>query len=331
MPQQAGGVPNTNPLQHFSGVAAQPVHGVAAINILVSQPCQHNHYTTHGHGGWPQPPPPPPPPPQQQQQQAPPASGYPTLQPPPAPQDAHWNGNIAAPPARANSYGATSWAPPVQQSGGQASSWAPPAQQNGGQASWAPPAQQPPGGQTIWAPPAQQPPGGQKIWAPTEQLPGVPVASPANGSGQAQPPAPGKTFEEFLMDAGVLNEWAGDDLVLQGLMQDLQAALGQVVPDAPMAAAAASLGGGLGLLLLLLLVLGQWALSLGRADIRSAFIWPRPRRRRKTRRSQLAPPAAIRRMPGRGASGGWANEGRPLPELVTVTSRCEVPITLHHV
>ncbi|KAF8701003.1 hypothetical protein HU200_033895 [Digitaria exilis] len=96
-----------------------------------------------------------------------------------------------------------------------------------------------------WASPAQES-GGQASWAPPSQQPGVPAASPANGSGQSQsqsqPPALGKTFEEFLMDAGVLNEWAGDDLVLQGLMQDLQAALGQVVPDAPMAAAA-SLGG----------------------------------------------------------------------------------------
>lgn len=229
MPQ--AGVPNAaNPLQHFSGPAVQPLHGeelaarLAAINRLMSEPCEPNNYNTHGHG-WLRPSPPPPP----QQQEVPPASGYPTLQPLPAPQDAHFhqratvdmapNGNIAAPPVGAQSYGATSWAPPVPHPG-----WP---------ASWTPPLQQP-GGQTSWAPPAQQP-GGQASWAPPQQPPSAPVASPADGSGQVQPPAPGKTFEEFLMDAGVLDEWTVDDLVVQGLMKDLQAELGQEKPDGPMA------------------------------------------------------------------------------------------------
>lgn len=221
------GALNASPFQHFSGTAAQPVRGeeltarVAAINIniLASQPFHPINYT---HGGW-----------AWAQQQAPPA-----------------------PPAGANSYGgATGWAPPMPHPAGWPTYWAPPAQQPGGQMSWAPPAQQQPGGQMSWAPPMQQQPGGQAMsWAAPAQQPGgeamswvlpaqrqrVLAAPPASGSGQAQPPVmkAGKSLEEFLMEAGVIDERAVDNMVLENLIKDLMggegtAESGQVQPGGP--------------------------------------------------------------------------------------------------
>ncbi|CAL5073102.1 unnamed protein product [Urochloa decumbens] len=218
------GAPNANPFQHFAGGGAPPpLHGedlaarVAAINnvnILASQPFQPNNYTH----GWTQPPP-----------QAPLYN--------PAPQPV---GNIAAPPpVGPNGYGAaTGWAPPMphpgwpthpmQQPAGADTSWAAPMQQQQQMMSWAPPAQQ-----------QQQPGGGETMsWAPPpEQRPGV---FPGGGSAhQAQAPAKGKTFEEFLMDAGVLDDGTVDEMLVGDLMKDLMgddapAKSGTVQPDGPM-------------------------------------------------------------------------------------------------
>jgi hypothetical protein len=77
---------------------------------------------------------------------------------------------------------------------------------------WAPPVQQP-GGQTRWA------------WAPPAQRPGIPAtASPAaGGSPQAQPPRvpADKSFEEFLLEAGVLDQWTLDKIFLDGLVEEM--------------------------------------------------------------------------------------------------------------
>ncbi|CAL5082558.1 unnamed protein product [Urochloa decumbens] len=207
------GAPNATPFQHFAGGGAPPpLHGedlaarVAAINnvnILASQPFQPNSYTH----GWPHAPPPPP-------QRAP---LYNT-----APQPV---GSIAAPPpVGPNGYGATGWAPPMPHPGW-AASRAPPMQQPGGDTSWAPPMQQQPGGQMMsWAAPAQQQqPGGEAMsWAPApEQRPGV---FPGGSAHQAQAaPVKGKTFEEFLMDAGVLDDGTVDEMLVGDLMKDLMA------------------------------------------------------------------------------------------------------------
>ncbi|RLM87113.1 trithorax group protein osa-like [Panicum miliaceum] len=228
------GVLSGSPFQHFGGAAVQPLpHGeelaarVAAtnINILASQPFQPNNYTHV----WPPP----------QQQQAPPAPRYPALRPVgpgdgtvwgvplPPPQDAHFhqwptvdmapNGSGSASPALwRHGLGAmphpvwpTSWAPPVQQ----------------------------PGGQTMsWAAPAQQQHGGEPSWAPQEQRPGLPAAPPASGSAQAHAPVTGKTFEELVMEAGIV-----DDMLVDDLIDDL---LG---PEAVRGGPVVSLGGGGGL------------------------------------------------------------------------------------
>lgn len=100
---------------------------------------------------------------------------------------------------------------------------------------WAPPVQQP-GGQTRWA------------WAPPAQRPGIPAtASPAaGGSPQAQPPrVPGdKSFEEFLLEAGVLDQWTLDKIFLDGLVEEMvgdgRASLGPVEGMALQASGAAS-------------------------------------------------------------------------------------------
>ncbi|XP_012699173.1 trithorax group protein osa-like [Setaria italica] len=220
------GALNASPFQHFSGAAARPVRGeelaarVAAINIniLASQPFHPNNYT---HGGWPQ--------------QAPPAGansyGGATGWAPPMPHPAGWQ---------------TSWAPPAQQPGGEAMSWAPPAQQPGGQMSWTPPVQQQPGGQAMsWAAPAQQPGGEAMSWAPPEQRRRVPAAPPASGSAQAQPPVmmTSKSLEEFLMEAGIIDERAVDNMIIENLIKDLMgdgtAESGPVQPGGPVV----SLGG----------------------------------------------------------------------------------------
>jgi hypothetical protein len=247
------GVLNGSPFQHFGGAAVQPLpHGeelaarVAAINIniLASQPFQPNNYTH----GWPPPPP----------QQAPPAPRFPALRPVgpgdgavwgvplPPPQDAHFhqwptvdmapNGSGSASPAvGANSYGATGWAPPMPHPVWP-TSWVPPVQQPVGPTSWAPPVQQPDGQTMSWAAPAQQQHGGEPSWAPQEQRPGVPEAPPASGSAQAHAPVTGKTFEELLMEAGIV-----DDMLVDDLIDDL---LG---PEAVRGGPVVSLGGGGGL------------------------------------------------------------------------------------
>ena len=218
MPQ--AGVPNAMPLQHFSGTAAvQPLHGnelaarVAAINTLPYQPFQPNNYAH----GWFQDQLMPP------QQQAPPALRYAALQPaveqgdsgyhlqPPPPQDAHIlqrsmmamappNWNSAAPAVATDGYDATSWARPMLPPSDWPGSWAPPVQQPGadGQTSWA------------WAPPAQQ-------------RPGMPAASPASGSAQAQPPrvTGKKTFEEFLLEAGILDQQTVNKIFVDELAEEM--------------------------------------------------------------------------------------------------------------
>ncbi|CAN6183115.1 unnamed protein product [Urochloa humidicola] len=201
MPQ--AGAPNVTPFQHFAGAGAAvqpppPLHGaelaarMAAINvnILASQPFQPNNYTH----GWPQ---------------------APVYNQAPQP-----FGNIGAPAVGPNGgYGAaaTGWAlpmphpgwptAPMQQPGGD-TSWAAPTPMQQQMVSWAPPAQQQPGGGTMsWAAPAQQPgvfPGGSAHQAPALAVKGKT-----------------KTFEEFLMDAGVLDDNTVDEMLLDGLMKDL--------------------------------------------------------------------------------------------------------------
>ncbi|PVH64731.1 hypothetical protein PAHAL_2G345700 [Panicum hallii] len=201
------GVLNGSPFQHFGGAAVQPLpHGeelaarVAAINIniLASQPFQPNNYTH----GWPPPPP----------QQAPPAPRFPALRPVGPGDGAVW-GVPLPPPQDAHFH---QW-PTVDMA------------PNGS-------VQQPDGQTMSWAAPAQQQHGGEPSWAPQEQRPGVPEAPPASGSAQAHAPVTGKTFEELLMEAGIV-----DDMLVDDLIDDL---LG---PEAVRGGPVVSLGGGGGL------------------------------------------------------------------------------------
>ncbi|CAN6218526.1 unnamed protein product [Urochloa humidicola] len=193
------GAQNASPFQYFAGAGAgtalqtpPPLHGgefaarMAAINVNILASQQHFQPNNYTHG-WPQALPP---------QQAPLYN--------PAPQ-----------PVGPNGYGAaTGWALPMPHPGWPTA----PMQQPGGDTSWAAPT--PMQQQMVsWAPPAQQQPGGGTMsWAAPAQQPGV---FPGGSAHQAPATGKAKTFEEFLMDAGVLDDGTVDEMLLDGLMKDL--------------------------------------------------------------------------------------------------------------